>query len=210
MNTQQILDKIALLSRDPNAEPEAPAPALIAFFVRWVRNLRQWKVSTLAEFARVSISTIERVERGEKVSDENLDRIAVGLGYEPGYFTIPRRAIPSEQAASQVSDTFGHMEVVAIAPMRVQRKIREAANCHAFLIHRPEVGEAFDADIETLGEWLDLASFILSTSPQDISSQRGRRQLYKDILANVADFERSGFTILSGDRAPRRGVTARR
>ena len=164
----------------------------------------------LGELAGVSISTIERVERGEKVSDENLDRIAVGLGYEPGYFTIPRRAIPSEQAASQVSDTFGHMEVVAIAPMRVQRKIREAANCHAFLIHRPEVGEAFDADIETLGEWLDLASFILSTSPQDISSQRGRRQLYKDILANVADFERSGFTILSGDRAPRRGVTARR
>jgi transcriptional regulator with XRE-family HTH domain len=53
----------------------------------------------LADFACVSVSTIERVECGEKVSNEALDRIAQGLGYEPGRFTAPRYRLGPEQAA---------------------------------------------------------------------------------------------------------------
>jgi len=51
----------------------------------------QWKVSTLADFARVPVSTVERVERAEKVSPENHDRIAVALGQ-------PQRAVIAFQA----------------------------------------------------------------------------------------------------------------
>jgi transcriptional regulator with XRE-family HTH domain len=207
MNTQEILDKIALLSRHPSADPEVPPPELIAFFIRWVRRMRQWKVSTLADFANVSVSTVERVERGERVGEASVDRIGIALGYESGYLTSPRRAIPFEQASAEMSDTFGHLEAVAVSPMRSQRKIREAANCQAFLVHRPEVPEMFDDEIETLGEWLDLASFILSTPSQEVSSQRGRRQLYNDILASVETLERSGFTVLSGAmNAPQDGI----
>jgi hypothetical protein len=90
MSTKDILDRIANLPAGPSDIPQVPPPELIGFVVRWERVLRHWKQSILADFACVSVSTIERVECGEKVSNEALDRIAQGLGYEPGRFTAPR------------------------------------------------------------------------------------------------------------------------
>ena len=58
--------------------------------MRQCRSLKNWKVSTLADFAPVSVSTVERVERGEKVGEEALDKIAIALGYEKGAFHAQR------------------------------------------------------------------------------------------------------------------------
>ena len=59
--------------------------------------------------------------------------------------------------------------------------------------------ETYDNDIANLGEWLDLASFILSDVMENPTpSERGRRDLYNDILACVAELERRGLTVLSG------------
>ncbi|HEV7909732.1 MAG TPA: helix-turn-helix transcriptional regulator [Methylocella sp.] len=125
MSTKDILNKIANLPVGPSDIPEVPPPELIGFCIRCARGLRQWKRSTLADFACVSVSTIERVERGEKISDEPLDRIAQGLGYEPGYFTAPRCRLGPEQAAASFVETFGEMETVAVAPMNKHRQVRE-------------------------------------------------------------------------------------
>ena len=56
-----------------------PPPKVIADFVRWSRQVLQWKKETLASFASVSLSTVERIERGERVSSESLDRVAAAL-----------------------------------------------------------------------------------------------------------------------------------
>jgi len=207
MNIQDLLDKISVLELDPAGEPLVPPPEVVAFFVRWVRGLRQWKKSTLADFADVSISTVERVERGEKVNDETLNRIAIALGYETGYFTTPRRAIAREEANAQLQDSFGHLEPVRVFPMRSHRSIREAAGCHAFLIHDPGVPESLRPDILNLGEWLDLASFILSKELEQEIEGRGRRALYNDILECVRSLEKQGYTVLSGvTAAPQEGI----
>jgi DNA-binding XRE family transcriptional regulator len=66
------------------SEPMVPTPNIIAFHVRSWRQMRNWKRTTLADFARVSLSTVERIERAEKVSDENLDRVAQALGFQKG------------------------------------------------------------------------------------------------------------------------------
>jgi transcriptional regulator with XRE-family HTH domain len=79
-----------------------PPAELVGFVVRWNRGLRQWKKSTLADFASVSVSTVERVERGEKVSEEALDKIAQGLGYEAGYFTKPRLRMGTNEAVASL------------------------------------------------------------------------------------------------------------
>src|ERR1700675_2746254 len=110
MSTKDILKTIVSLPVGLSDIPQIPPPELIGFCVRWERGLRQWKRSTLADFACVSVSTIERVERGEKVSDEALDRIARGLGREPGYFTAPRYRLGPEQAVASLDETFGEME----------------------------------------------------------------------------------------------------
>jgi transcriptional regulator with XRE-family HTH domain len=207
MSYEDIINKVANLPAGPSDIPGVPAPELIGFVVRWERDLRQWKKSTLADFACVSVSTIERVERGEKVSVEALDCIAQGLGREPGYFTAPRYRLGPEQAAASLVETFGEMEAVAVAPMNTCQ-VREAARCHAFLMHRPDVTEIYDADLANLAEWLDLASFILSTETKRTSaSKRGRRGLYNDILGCVREIEKRGLTVLSGVmNAPQEGI----
>ncbi len=63
-----------------------PPIELVAMVTRMGRGLRQWKKETLADFAQVSLSTIERVERAEHLGAESLDRIRRFLleaGIEP-------------------------------------------------------------------------------------------------------------------------------
>src|ERR1700730_2953639 len=192
MSSKDILNKIANLPVGPLNVPHVPPPELIGFVVRWERGLRQWKLSTLANFAGVSVSTIQRVERGEKVSDNALDRIAQGLGYEPGRFTAPRCRLAPEQAAASFVETFGEMEAVAVAPMNTHRQVREAASCHTILMHRPDVPEVYDADLATLTEWLDLASFILWMETESApASGRGRRDLYNETLACISQYRKA-------------------
>ncbi|PDQ20123.1 hypothetical protein CN311_15625 [Mesorhizobium sanjuanii] len=200
MNAQELLDKIKELPNKPVDVPTPPAIELVAMVVRWGRHLKQWKATTLADFARVSLSTVERVERAKKVSDEALDRIAQALGHAPGAFTTPSLPIGPDKAAEQhLVEAFGHLEPVAVSPMKTHKAIRDAAKCDAYLIHRPGVPDTHDDHIANLGEWLDLASFILSDIVEEpLSSGRGRRQLYNDILARVSELERRGLTVLSG------------
>ena len=208
MNAQELLDKIKELPNKPVDVPTAPPVELVAIVVRWGRHLKQWKATTLADFARVSLSTVERVERGDKVSDDALDRIAQALGHERGAFTMPRLPIGPEKAAEQMVETYGHLEPVAVGPMRTHKAVREAARCQAYLIHRPDVPDAYDDDIANLRERLDLASFILSDIVENRTpSERGRRDLYNDILKCVAELERRGLTVLSGVmQAPQPGL----
>ena len=75
MSTKQLFEKLAQTELPLTDELVVPRPESIGFFTLWVRGLKNWKQSTLANFAEVSVSTVERVERGEKVSDECLERI---------------------------------------------------------------------------------------------------------------------------------------
>ena len=67
-----------------------PPPKFLAAFVRLQRGILDWKQDTLASFAGVSLSTVQRIEGGERVRLQNLDKVAVALGYKPGDFTEPR------------------------------------------------------------------------------------------------------------------------
>ena len=80
--------------------------------------------------------------------------IAQALGYVAGYFTAPRIPLPPEEAVVSMVEQFSNLEAVPVVPMKTHRAVREAARCHACLIHPPGVPAAHDADIETLQEWL--------------------------------------------------------
>jgi hypothetical protein len=96
-------------------------------------------------------------------------------------------------------DTLGNLEQVAVAPMKTHRAVREAMNCQAFLVHRPEVPNTYDNDIANLVEWLDFASFSLAEEFHDEADEMpARRQLYNDILDCVTKMERRGLTVLVG------------
>jgi transcriptional regulator with XRE-family HTH domain len=177
-------------------EPCMPARDTIALFVRSVRNLLRWKQQTLADFAGVSLSTVERVERAEKVTDECLDRIAVGLHYEKGLFTTPRVPLSPEAA----TEAWGNFVPVTVHRLSTQAAIRRLAQCHGFLLHRPGVSEVHDGLIYALIEWLDLASYLLG-APDDLApppTAGRRRELYACILDCVRSIEQEGFHVLGG------------
>jgi len=208
MSFQKIVDKVVKLGRPVPGELSVPAPELVAFFVCSVRSMRQWKKGTLASFAGVSLSTVERVERGEQVSVEYIDRIAIALGYEMGYLTSPRAAKTDEEGVANLDEVFGEMQAVSVRPLRTERQVRELAQCHAFLPHRPGVEHEFDEEIYGLVEWLDLASFILGESATNHRLDKTpRRRLYRDILDHVENLERLGMTVLAGMMdAPQPGI----
>jgi hypothetical protein len=58
VTVQDLLDKIGLLPTKPSDIPGVPPAELVGFVVRWNRGLRQWKKSTLSDFASVSVSMI--------------------------------------------------------------------------------------------------------------------------------------------------------
>ncbi|WFS02375.1 helix-turn-helix domain-containing protein [Rhizobium tumorigenes] len=199
MNVHELLHKVAESADRPADGPTAPPVELVALVVRTSRGLRQWKVSTLADFARVSVSTIERVERGEKVGEEALDRIAMALGFDRGAFHEPRLPIGKEEVAKHMQETYGNLAVVDVAPMRTHRAVRQATRCQAIIVHSADVPASYDEDIASLTEWLDFASFALS----DLTDMEGveeisRRKLYEDILSCVSELERRGLNIQVG------------
>jgi transcriptional regulator with XRE-family HTH domain len=208
MSTKQLFEKLTAMEVPQTDEPLVPPPELIGFFVRWVRSLKNWKQSTLAEFAQVSISTIERIERGEKVSDDCLESIGRAFGYEPGYFTAPRRRKSAEDAMAEFVETWGNLEAVEVRALRTQPQVRNLAGCHAYLVHRPDVDHSYDPDIAALTEWLDLACFIIESPFEgEDSGEGGRRELYKSILACVRRIEQRGVTVLAGVMpAPQDGI----
>lgn len=198
MNTYAKWESLMQSQDRPTDIPTPPPLEVVAYFVRSCRTLKNWKVSTLADFATVSVSTVERVERGEKVSEESLDKIAMALGREKGALYTPRIPLDPDKALEAMVDTYGHMEEVAVAPMNTQRAIREAAKCDGILIHSPDVPEVYEGEISTLREWIDLASFILCDEIECADAEPSRRKLYNDILGYIAEMERKGLNVLGG------------
>ncbi|MDE3749368.1 helix-turn-helix domain-containing protein [Methylobacterium radiotolerans] len=198
MTPKEIIERLAAMPPPPQGVHHVPPVELVAMVTRMGRSMRQWKKETLADFARVSLSTIERVERAEPVGAESLDRIAQALGYERGAFTEPRIPIPREEAAAQAVEELGHLEAVAVSPLETHRQVRMVAASQAFLIHRPELGPAYDAQIEGLNEWMDLVSMVMGPHAIGGGEPGRRRDLCNDLLAAVAEFRRRGVTVLVG------------
>lgn len=205
---RNVIERLLELAKTDDGEADdlvIPPPEMIAFHVNISRKLMQLKVEALASMAGVSVSTIERVERGEKVSDTVLDKIAVAFGEQPGYFTEPRRRIPRSEV-SQRMHQFASTVTVRVDPLRTQRQVRLLASCQGFLVNRPRVGDEFDEPIRRLLEWLDLTSFVLTTTcAPDTEKECGRRELYISVLNAVSEMEKRGLSVLAGvmnDHAP--------
>ena len=204
MQIENLIKRIAELAkvRPRPGELVVPPPELIAFNIRCTRALMQLKVSALAGMADVSISTIERVERAEYVSNDVLDRIAVALGNEPGYFWKPRKALSPEEMKSEAAK-FANTRPIRLEPFKKERQVRELARCHGFVVSRPYLGSEFNADINALVEWIDVTAMVLG-DPHP-GKDGSRRDLYASVLGSVETLERRGLTVLVGvmeDAAP--------
>src|ERR1700722_20079998 len=81
---------------------------------------------------------------------------------------------------------------VVRSPMGSQRAIRELAPTYAVLFHHPGVPGTYNGEIANLRDWLDLANSIVLNAYEEPSPERGRRDLYNDIIGCVRDFAPRG------------------
>jgi transcriptional regulator with XRE-family HTH domain len=176
-------------------ELQVPPPEMVAEHVRNWRRLRNWKKRTLADFARVSLSTVERIERAEKISEENLDRVAVALGFQKGAFTVPRRLLSIQEAAEKVAGWFEGLMEVPCKPLRTQPEAAALLDCAFMTVCEGEFDEQTSLQVACLREWLEFWSFLLSDLA-DPARGPGKREIYADLLSTVRDIESRGYTAL--------------
>lgn len=208
MGFKEIVDRVAELPPPVMGESRVPPPEVIAFFVRWVRGNRQLKKHALANLASVSLSTVERIERGEPVTPDLIDRVGQVLGYEPGYLTAPRTPIDPQTAIEGFVETYEHLQPVTVAPIRTHAQIRTLAHCHAYLPFTPEDDEDQRHALNGLIEYIDFVSFMLNDGLSDGSAKDApRRKLYADVQRYIDGMKRGGWTVLAGVmEAPRHNI----
>jgi transcriptional regulator with XRE-family HTH domain len=208
--------ELARLARERIAH--IPSPATIASFIRLERALLGWKKDALAFVAGVSLSTIERIERGDSVSPESLGRVAAALRQPPGAFTAPRIPLSTEEAMNMVVKSFlpyADRIPVAVRPLRGHRQIADLTRTDFLLLDASRLEGDHAVNIAALREWLDLTSFILATDAEDSIIQRDRlepvrrRQLYEAVLDQVRTLERSAHAVvLAGTYEATSGTTS--
>jgi transcriptional regulator with XRE-family HTH domain len=172
--------------------PRVPPRDFVANFVRMQRAMVGWKQDALASFAGVSLSTVQRIERGQQVCDASLDRVAVALYQKPGAFTEPRIPLHDEKLQHKVEECvtpFNDQLWVPVRPLRTQPQVAELVRTDLSLIDGGRLGEAYDEEIAAFRESLGCVGFILATENEnsivhdDHREPVKRRNLYAMILA---------------------------
>lgn len=144
--------------------PLPPGPESLAAYVKLQRGILRWKQDTLAGMAKVSLSTVQRVERGDAVKPCSLDRLAAAFGLKPDAFTKPRIKLSEEDALKNLVDSFSWMNgkaAVKVSPLRTESQLRALASASMTVLDSDLGLEAQD-DMECLREWIDLTGFIRS------------------------------------------------
>ena len=88
----------------------------------------------MARFATVSLLTVERIERGEAVSTESLDRVAVALEFKEGDFHCPRSRRSFDESLMETMRFFESKPPVPCAPLKTQPQAAALLSCQAYLV----------------------------------------------------------------------------
>jgi transcriptional regulator with XRE-family HTH domain len=182
--------------------------------VKLFRLKNGWKQITLAYEARVTERTIQRIEKGEQVSDETRRQIAKAFRLPDDFFSKPGYVPSAEEVDSLIKETGEKFMAVAARPLQGARDFEEILNIgHAYLIDGSmlpdEMQEEVAAFKDTFHDWTWIFSEI-----GHVEQLRACRSLwehankifgqeYRGFFA-VYDAEKpSGFKILAMTFVPR-------
>ncbi|WP_205215700.1 helix-turn-helix domain-containing protein [Azospirillum brasilense] len=172
-----------------------PTSQEVGALVNTWRRLLNWKRETLAQFAAVSLSTIERIERGEAVSAESLDRVAVALRFEVGDFHRPRRLRSFEEALAHVTEFFAGKVAVPCAPLKTQPQAAALLGCHCYLVDDGRCTQDVAESVAILRGNLNFYSCALGDLAIPGETVK-KRDIYTSFLADVRAVERRGYNAL--------------
>jgi transcriptional regulator with XRE-family HTH domain len=114
-------------------------PQEIGHAVTTFRKLLGMKQLTLAVEARIDERTVQRIERGEKVNDDTLRKVAKALRMEEGSFLGPRYVATREEAAANV---FSEVCVVEMNDLTTVQDWLAVLGAHGYIVADEHVSAA--------------------------------------------------------------------
>lgn len=106
-------------------ERRLPTPADLADFVKWLRDMNKWSQETLAEFARIDVRTVQRVENGEPSSLDTRRGLARAFQFEDlDVFNKPCCALNFEKIKADLAELEKTPVVYPITPIKDARSLR--------------------------------------------------------------------------------------
>ena len=169
--------------------------------MRQLRKLMGWKKETLADFAKVSLSSVERIERGIKASAQTYRRLATALQLQAEDFIRPRRIRSAEEALKKALEFFEGRVIVPAERLCRGAQLARILDAHVMLVDDGRCDDATRAAMARLREWLLFGTFALGMSqdPAVHNVKLGRderKRILDDILSEVVALERRGYTAL--------------
>ncbi len=184
-------------------EPRLLTPKEVALLVRTLRETRQWTQDTLAEIAKVTPRTVQRVEAGEPSDLHTRRALAGALGCEDPDFFNRRLAIPTEDEARALQEEFERehvvLDVTRVASGRELAALFEVSTMDVSLAGKDasdEVAREFASMVDELRDYRDIASDYSETE---------KCAFGEHLLSRIVLIAASGFVVCAARRQVRIG-----
>lgn len=168
-------------------------PEEIAKFVLAFRKAVGWKQLTLALEAGVDERTVQRIERGEKVGEDTLRKIAKALRFADDAFVKPR-CVPSEDDLRRETErALAQLKVIEAQDFSTLKDCEAVLPVHGHIVIDREMRDDM-ADLvaelkDLLTDWCDCYEDLSHTE---------KLEACRSLLSKVQQIEARGYRTLCG------------
>jgi transcriptional regulator with XRE-family HTH domain len=169
-------------------------PKEIGEAVEMIRKTVGMKQLTLALQAGVTERTVQRIENGEKVNDETLQRIAKAFRMEDGSFLGPREVLSKEEAWEAAEKRLKTLKVIDACGFATLKDAEAVLGTHGSVIDDHNVTDEAAEELaefkDQLHDWNDVYLVL--------DSQQEKWNACRSLLQSAKKLEARGYVIRYG------------
>lgn len=163
-------------------------PDEIGQIVKLMREVVGLKQDTLAARSHMSVKTLQRVEKGERVQDATLQDLAEALGLDKEEFTRVQMLPDFERLAKEAQELREKLMIVDAIPLTNWRDFENITPVHGTIVDdrsvSPEIAERTAYFRDYLGELIDVVTLASSSQMVDY---------YKEMMSVVREVQTAGY-----------------
>ena len=168
-------------------------PEEIGRTVVMFRKALDWKQLTLALEAGLTERTIQRIERGEKVDENTLRKIAKALRLQENAFVGPRYVPSESELLAEFENTLKEITVIEARTFASLKDCDAVLHTHGFIVDDRAAGDELAEDVaafkDLTRDWMDLYGDI------SVSEQV---EACRSVLESAQRIEAKGYQIRFG------------
>jgi transcriptional regulator with XRE-family HTH domain len=172
-----------------NGTYKPPEPQVIAAVVKELRTHLGWKQFALAHEAGVTVRTIERLEAGERMSDETLNKVAKALKFPEGAFTQPSYCPSDDELAAMVKKNKEDYTHTPLHDLSGPRDLENILSANAYLVDGSQVNDDLADRVAGIKDYVQDAGDIF-----DDTSHTNQLTFCRELLSMIRDIEAQGYT----------------